>query len=83
MGILTRDLRFDGFSAPPAGAEHEVLTPRLTHSHHLAAGSQTAVLAGALGTALQPRNTKKTKKRRYYEVNQSSVKDTEIVNFLL
>lgn len=49
MGIWNRDLRFDGFSAPPGGAEHEILTPGLTPTHHLAAGSQTAVLAGALG----------------------------------
>lgn len=57
------DLRFDGFSAPPAGAEHEVLTPRLTHTHHLAAGSQTAVLAGALGNSLTTQEYKENKEK--------------------
>lgn len=63
MGIWTQDLRFDGFSAPPAGVEHEVLTPRLTHTHHLAAGSQTAVLAGALGNSLTTREYKENKEK--------------------
>lgn len=36
-------VRFDGFSAPPAGAEQAIQTLCLTHTHYLAAGSQTAV----------------------------------------
>lgn len=63
MGIPTRDLRFDGFSAPPAGAEHKVLAPHLTHTHHLAAGSQTAVLAGALGNSLTTQEYKENKEK--------------------
>lgn len=63
MGIQTWDLRFDGFSAPPAGAEHKVLTPRLTHTHHLAAGSQTAVLAGVLGNSLTTQEYKENKEK--------------------
>lgn len=38
-----RDLRFDGFSAPPAGAEQDVSTLHLTHTQ---SGSQPAMLTG-------------------------------------
>lgn len=36
-------LGFDGFSAPPAGAEQDVSTPHLTHAQ---SGSQPAMLTG-------------------------------------
>lgn len=63
MGIWNRDLRFDGFSAPPGGAEHEIPTPGLTPTHHLAAGSQTAVLAGALGNSITTQEYKENKEK--------------------
>lgn len=58
-----RDLRFDGFSAPPAGAEQKVPTLSDPHTHDLAAGSQIAVLAGALGNSITNQEHEENKEK--------------------
>lgn len=58
-----RDLRFDGFSAPPAGAEQKVPTLCLTHKLIIQQLAPRPVLAGVLGNSITNQEYKENKKK--------------------